>query len=123
MNNNFYIRRITPQNAKEVIKDIGFDETYIQYVLPKYDFMLLKIHNLSPPEANILKQIALSTGADAAVHRDVITCKIEKSDLLLGSTRAQLLKFIEKLSYQPFSLKRLAEKLSQFLHNEDNLDN
>lgn len=114
---NFYIRKIIPENAEEVIQDVGFDKLYINYVLPKYNYSLLKIHNLSSPEANILKQLALSVGADAAVHREVITCKVYKSDILLGATHSQLKKLSEKLKHQPFKLKELSPLLLKQIEN------
>jgi dihydropteroate synthase len=111
MNNEFYIRKITPRCAENVIADIGFDKQYVKNAAGKYEFLLLKICNLRCPEANILKQLALSVGADAAVHREVITCKVEKSDVLLGCTISQLKELCEKLIYQPFKLKELAPLL------------
>jgi dihydropteroate synthase len=111
MNNEFYVRKIAPESVENVIKDIGFDKSYINYALLKYKFDLVKIHNLSCPEANILKQLALSIGADAAVNREVITCNVAKSDVLLGCTHAQLRTLADKLKYQPFKLKKLAPLL------------
>ncbi|OGI18595.1 MAG: dihydropteroate synthase [Candidatus Melainabacteria bacterium RIFOXYA12_FULL_32_12] len=118
MQNNFYIRKITPQSAESVMEDVGFDKHYIKTALSKYQFELVKIHNLSSPAANIIKQLALSIGADAAVHREVITCKVGKSDVLLGCTQAQLKYLAEKLKYQPFKLKDLSSQLLELLQNE-----
>jgi dihydropteroate synthase len=77
----------------------------------KFDYKNIKIYNLSPAQANIIKQTALSIGADCATHRDVITGKIEKSDCILGGSVSQLKKIAEKLKFQPFGLKTLGEKL------------
>ena len=111
MENKFYIRKIYPESVEKIIAEVGFDKDYIKKAQLKYKFILIKIHNLTPPVANIIKQIALSCGADAAVHRDVITCKVEESDLLLGCTHSQLKRICEKLNYQPFGLKKLAPLL------------
>jgi len=111
MNNKFYIRKITENCAEKVISDIGFEKNYINRAVSKYNYVLLKIHNLSCPQANILKQLALSVGADAAVHREVITCKVENTDVLLGSTYAQLKALCEKLKFQPFKLNELSSLL------------
>jgi len=119
MQNNFYIRKITPQNTEKVMEDVGFDKHYIKTALSKYKFELIKIHNLSSPAASILKQLALSVGADAAVHREVITCKVEKSDVLLGCTQAQLKELTEKLKYQPFKLKEISSLLLDLSIAED----
>lgn len=115
----FNIRKIFPESAEQVINEVGFDKHYIKTALSKYKFGLYKIQNLSCPQATIIKQLALSLGADAAVHREVITCKVDKSDLLLGCTEAQLKKLAEKLRFQPFKLKVLAEQLLAQLEKEN----
>jgi len=111
MKKDFYIRKITPESAGKVIQDIGFDKSYTKQALSKYKFNLYKIHNLTCPQATIIKQLALSVGADAAIHREVITCKIDKSDVLIGCTDAQLKFLYEKLKKQPFKLAKLSENL------------
>ncbi|OGI03489.1 MAG: dihydropteroate synthase [Candidatus Melainabacteria bacterium GWF2_37_15] len=111
MNENFCIREIIPDSAKTVIESIGFDKSYVHASVKKYNFKLIKICNLSCPQANIIKQVALSAGADAAVHREVITCKVEKTDLLLGGTIAQLENICQKLKNQPFKLSELSDHL------------
>lgn len=115
MENIFYIRNVQPDSIYDVIEEIGFDSCYIDNVVNKYDFKLIKIHNLSSPQAIIIKQIALSCGADAAVHREVIVCKIDNSDILLGCTKSQLKNIINKLSHQPFGLNKLSKQLELFL--------
>ncbi len=114
--NEFCIRKISPANVQTVIKNIGFDRGYIKTALKKYDFKLYKITGLSCPQATIVKQLALSVGADAALHREVITCKVEKTDVLIGSTVSQLETICRKLKCQPFSLNNLADKLLGQLH-------
>lgn len=111
MNRNFYIREISPKSRNSVIKDVGFDKSYINIAVKKYDFKLLRICDLSCPQAAIIKQLALSAGADAAVHREVITCKVEKTDLMLGATVSQLETICAKLKKQPFKLSELSEQL------------
>ena len=111
MENNFYIRKIIPESAKSVIHEVGFDKSYVNQALSKYKFGLYKIHNLSCQQASIIKQLALAIGADAAIHREVITCKVEQTDILLGCTDKQLFALCEKLKKQPFKLSLLAENL------------
>jgi len=112
MSKNFSIRQISPDFVEETLKDIGFDRGYLKQALKKYDFALYKIKDLTCQQATILKQAALSVGADAALHREVITCKVEKTGVLLGCTLSQLKIICEKLKKQPFSLSSLAENLS-----------
>ena len=90
---------------------IGFDKTYAQKACKKYIYKNLKIFNLTVPQANILKQTALSVGADCATHREVITGKIELSDCILGGSVSQIMKIVQNLQFQPFGLKILGQKL------------
>jgi len=112
---DFFIRQITPEEAGKVIREIGFDESYICVGIKKYGFRLYKICNLTCAQATIVKQVALSAGADAAVHREVLVCGVEKSDLLIGATVAQLETICTKLLKQPFGLKELAHQLREKL--------
>lgn len=113
--NEFYIREISAESAETVIKNLGFDRSYIKTALKKYKFKLYKICNLSCPQATIIKQLALSVGADAALHREVITCKTEKSDVLIASTVSQLETICQKLKHQPFSLPEISGQLQAHL--------
>jgi len=114
----FFIKEINENFAKESIHEVGFDPSYINQVLGKYNFKLLKIFDLTPQQASILKQTALSVGADCAVHREVITCKVEKTDVVLGGSYEQIKKIAQKLKQQPFSLSKLADYLLLSLENQ-----
>jgi len=116
MEKEFYIRKISPEFAEKTIEDIGFDKTYIKQAISKYNFNLYKIQNLTCPQALIIKQLALSIGADAAIHREVLTCKIDKTDILIGCSDSQLKILCEKLKKQPFKLSKLSENLIEILN-------
>lgn len=107
----FFIKEINDSFVKESIEEVGFDPSYLKKVLDKYKFKLLKIFDLTPQQASILKQSALSVGADCAVHREVITCQVEKTDVVLGGSYDQIRKIAQKLKQQPFSLSKLADCL------------
>lgn len=68
------------------------------------------IKDLSSPAANILKQDALSVGAELVCHKDVIIKNI-KSEALLMATPAQLKRLVVKEAKQDFGLKDLAKFL------------
>lgn len=111
---DFLLREIKTDNIQPEIEYIGFDRVYSKQVCAKFRYMNIKIYSLSIPQANILKQTALSVGADCATHRETITAKIDSTDCILGGSLSQIRKIAEKLTCQPFSLKFLAEKLMQF---------
>ena len=71
-------------------------------------------------QANIIKQLALSVGADCATNKNVITGKIEISDCIVGGNISQLKIICSKLQKQPFGLKDLGVYLENQLKNYDN---
>ena len=77
----------------------------------KIHFFLIK--NLSTPAANILKQDALSVGAELVTHKDTILGGLASSNALLMATNAQIQRLIEKEKKQDFGLKEVAKFLSQ----------
>lgn len=107
------IRQIDSRFSKEEMARIGFDSGYVDSASKKYDYRLFKIFGLAPYQATIIKQTALSLGSDAAVHRDVLMCKIDSSDVLLGGSVAQIISICDKLKKQPFSLSKIAVELEK----------
>lgn len=113
----FIVRELVTKNIESELEKIGFDKVYLANASNKYRYKTLKIYSLTIPQANILKQTALSLGCDCAVHRDVLTANIEKTDVILGGSYSQIIKIAEKLKFQPFSMNQLAECLVQQLEN------
>lgn len=108
---DFTVRELYNIHPEEELARIGFDSSYTFKATDKLKFKLVKIYSLTPAQSNILKQTALSVGADCMTHRDVITGKIEKSDVIICATTSELKKISRKLIFQPFGLKVLAERL------------
>lgn len=114
---DFIIKEIVSCNIEEELLKIGFDEDYCHIASDKFQYKNIKIYNLTSAQANIIKQTALSIGADCATHRDVITGKIEKSDVILTASYAQLKKIAEKLKQQPFKLCNLSNEIIRFINS------
>ena len=110
---DFILREIKDADISREIEKIGFDKSYIHKACEKFDYKNIKIYSLTPAQANIIKQTAISAGADCATHREVITGKAELSDCILGGSVSQIKKIAEKLKFQPFGLKELSIKLEQ----------
>lgn len=70
------------------------------------------IEDIGSPAANILKQDALSVGAELVTSRDTILGREEKSSALLIANDAQREILAKKEKAQDFGLKNLAEFLS-----------
>ena len=90
--NKFVIKEINGDFISEELQQIGFDEGYRFAAKDKFVYKNIKIFNLNPAQANILKQTALSVGADCATHREVIRGGIEISDGILGGSVSQFKK-------------------------------
>ena len=111
MQKDFLVKKISQNIVEKELSSIGFDKDYLQVAKNKYEYNLFKIFNLTPLQATILKQTALSCGTDCAVHREVLTHNIDFSDVILSATNSQLKEIIKKLYVQPFGLKILAKNL------------
>lgn len=112
---DFLLKELVTQNVESELEKIGFDIVYRAKATNKYLYKTFKIFDLTLPQANILKQTALSLGADCGVHRDVLVNKIERTDVIIGGSLSQLKKICEKLKFQPFSLANLAKKIEEQL--------
>ena len=110
-----FILKDVNYDLEQELEKIGFDKTYLNKAVDKFRYKNIKIFDLTLPQANILKQTAISVGADCAVHRETITCKIEKTDCILGGSFSQLKKIAQKLKKQPFKLAKLADLIEKNL--------
>lgn len=115
---DFVLREIVTDDLEKELSSVGFDKSYIKKARGKFVYKNIKIFDLTPAQANILKQTALSVGADCATHRETITAKVEKTDCILGGSLSQIEKIAGKLACQPFGLKKLGEMLLQ-MHEKD----
>jgi len=116
---NFVLKVLTTSNIESELEKVGFDIAYRTKASDKFRYKTFKIFDLTLPQANILKQTALSLGADCGVHRDILTAKIDKTDVLLGGSLSQIKKICDKLKFQPFSMKLLAEEILAHLDNQN----
>ncbi|WP_027364257.1 dihydropteroate synthase [Desulfotruncus alcoholivorax] len=101
----------------EEFKKIGVDGGGAGVMAPKAFHYLFKVYDLTPRQANILKQEMLGKGGDAAVARGCVDASIEKTDVLLTGTEKQYRAVIKKLRLQPFGLAKIAEQLEEALAN------
>lgn len=103
--------------AKRELEIIGVDSYGIRLMAPKALSFAVKLKKVRPQAANILKQEALSLGAEAAISRGVIDLKKKRSDVLLLGTEKQYRLLVEKLRRQPFGLAEIANELKNLLTN------
>lgn len=103
------------EDAAREMRAIGVCEGGIDAMQDKARMLVLKIAGASVPVAHILKQQMLSLGGDAAVHKQVLTHAIESSDVLIMGTPLQLGRLVERLSFQPFDVPALGERIAGIL--------
>jgi len=102
-------------NAKKLLTDLGVDSGGVSILSSKMKHHIIKIKNLHVGAANILKQDALSIGADLAVPRGTVIATTKEVDCILIATEKQLKTLSKKELAQPFGLKELAHKLQDIL--------
>jgi len=102
-------------DAKKYLKNLGSDSGGVSILKDKMKTHLIEIKQLKVGAANILKQDALSIGADLAVPRGTVIALEPYVDCLLIATTAQLKKLSRKELAQPFGLKDVALILQDIL--------
>ena len=110
------IRQISNDIAvKKYLKSLDVDRGGVTILASKHRHYLVEIEDLHVGAANILKQDALSVGADLAVPKGTIVAQKPRVNALLIGTKRELEKLAEKEKLQPFGLKKVAEYLKRFL--------
>jgi len=97
------------------LKEIGVDGRGIGILASKASTHIIYIRELHVGAANVLKQDALSIGADLAVPRGTVLAVTPQVDCILIATTKQLQILGKKELSQPFGLKELAKKLQDIL--------
>ena len=101
-------------DIKKYLKNLGVDGGGVNILASKAKVHLIAIKDLHVGAANILKQDALSIGADLAVPRGTVIAKSPKVDCLLIATTKELEILSRKELAQPFGLKELAKQLKAY---------
>ena len=112
---DFTIRELKTEDLLNELNTIDFDKSYAPRMVEKFRYKNFKIYGLNAAQANILKQLALSVGADCATPRNTITGNIKNADCILGGSVSQLLKISVRLGVQPFNLRQLGRDIERFV--------
>jgi len=81
----------------------------------KGNLLFIEIKNIDTRGANILKQDALSVGADCAVPREASSFSVGFCNVLLITSERNLEKLLAKLKIQPFGLEDVAQEIEEGL--------
>ncbi|MCK4255290.1 dihydropteroate synthase [candidate division WOR-3 bacterium] len=99
------------EKAKREIREIGPDDCVDDVLTAKTLYLNIKIKGLSAPACNILKQTAISFGADACIPREAVVGKGKNLSLILSGNLREIEKISESLKEQTFGLSNLSKKL------------
>lgn len=111
--NIYKLGPITDKRA--ALKALGVESGGVSIMAKKMELLYFFIKDLKTPAANILKQDALSIGAELAVPGGVILCEKPTYDCILIGTRKHMEVLSKKELAQPFGLKTVAMELKKFL--------
>jgi len=109
----------SPPAARELMAAVGVAPRGVQIMAAKFTSRAVYVKDLHPAAANIVKQVALSSGAEAAVHRDAVTCRAARSDAVLFGTAKQLAAVGQKLTGQDFGLDAVGRAISRVVASWD----
>lgn len=105
-----HITRLHQNALDSSIKGIGADAVGTKIMQKKATHLAFEVDGLGFEAINILKQEALSLGAECATPKGAISHKGAHKALLFG-TKATLELLLKKLAMQPFNLKSLKSAL------------
>ncbi len=108
----FSIREIVSQFKLISVRPEG-----VEIMGRKSAFYIFKIKALTAPAANILKQEALSAGAELATAWNVVRASDVLTDAVLMGTYRQIDIIVSKIRLQQFGLSEVAEELYSAIRN------
>jgi len=106
-------------NFVELMQKMNVDKSGIKIMNKKTKLHFFYIKNLPVGGVNILKQDALSIGAELITPQGAIVCNEKNYDVVLIATTKQLEILSKKELAQPFKLKLLAKELKKFLNPKE----
>lgn len=110
-----FIQRINPTLFKEYLQSIGSDHSGVLIMSKKAHDLVFQISHLPLSAMHILKQEALSVGADLALPKEAILCQKTHYDGLLFGSFSQIFRIAQKCLSQPFGLSKIGKTLQSHL--------
>jgi dihydropteroate synthase len=107
--------KLSINDFNKAYEALGCDKSGVKILNNKSQINTIFIKNLHVGAANILKQDALSIGADLAVPMGVIVAKEKYVNAILIASNKQLEHLSRKELAQPFGLKNIAKELKKFI--------
>lgn len=107
------------RDVYKVFERIGVDPEAWEIMWKKSATLCLLIDDLSMAGGNVLKQTALSSGAEAAVSGGIINGTSPRTKVLLMGTRSQLSLVASKIKIQQFHLSELSDIMENILSKNE----
>lgn len=99
------------------LKRIGVNEKAIEIMLPKLFGINIKLKDLAPQDAIILKQEMLNIGGDVAIAEETLPPYSKKTDVLIMGNKKQIIKLASKIKRQYNRLANIGENIEKILEN------
>ena len=111
-----YLKKIwNVKEAKEELKKIGIHRDALAILSPKMFHFNIKIENVKPQDAIIMKQEMLCCGGDAAIAYNALPPKSEKGDVIIMGNKKQIELLIQRLKRQYKRLKKIGEEIENMM--------
>ena len=101
-------------DIKTIMHSLNVDKAGIKIMSKKSNIHFFYLKNIYCGASNILKQDALSIGAELAVPKGSVDCKLQYHNAVLICNDKQLEILVNKEKAQPFKLKMLSSFLEQY---------
>ncbi|KAA0003285.1 MAG: dihydropteroate synthase [Thermoplasmata archaeon] len=104
-------------DAKKEMKRIGVAEGGMNIMIPKCSHYCIKIYDVHPQDAIIMKQEMLSIGGDVAISSDTLPPSSKKTDVLLMGTHSQISILSKKLERHYERLHMIGKEVMDVVRN------
>lgn len=114
----YHLRLLSGMKPYDLLAEferIGVTPEGCELMLSKGEFIMIKVSNLSPPAACILKQEMLAKGGEVALGKGMVYLHQKKGEAIILGTRTQYERLLALLPRQPFGLATLAAELTSLL--------
>lgn len=111
-----FAKRISSSHLYEKMLKIGTQEEGAKIMCKKAQDFVFHLYHLRPQALHILKQEALSVGADLATPKDALMCQKNEYEAILLGSYSQIFRIMQKCKIQPFGLKYLSSILFSHLN-------
>lgn len=99
------------QDAKREIESIGCAPESVDIMAPKAVFRIIKLDDVLPQDAIIIKQDMLSIGGEVAIPRDVFELRDKSCSILIMGTVRQLYELAGKLDRHYMRIRRISSEI------------